>query len=186
MPKQDDTDYLFCSARLGFRVWRETDLDALTALNANPEVMRYFPGTLTREESAGFLRRMMASQEEDGFCYFAAELRATGTWVGFIGLLRQTYPAPFTPCVDIGWRLLPAAWGQGIATEGATACLAYGFDVLGLPEIVAVTPQLNQPSIRVMEKSGMRYWLTFDHPKIAVDSPLRTCVVYRSIAGQRY
>ena len=108
-------------------------------------------------------------------------MSATGTFAGFIGLLRAEFDAPFTPAVEIGWRLAPEFWGQGLAPEGARAALASGFEVLGFGEIVSFTARANGPSIRVMEKIGMRRDPKddFDHPALAADDRLRAHVLYR-------
>ena len=108
-------------------------------------------------------------------------LSATGTFAGFIGLLRAEFDARFTPAIEIGWRLAPEFWGQGLAPEGARAALASGFGELGLSEIVSFTALANAPSIRVMEKIGMLRDLQgdFDHPALADDDTLRAHVLYR-------
>lgn len=171
--------YLFTSERLGFRAWRTADLEDFHAVNSDPKVMEHFPATLSKAETAAFIERLQQHQLEHGHCYFATEELATGSLIGFIGLAYQGYEAYFTPCVDIGWRLRHSAWGKGYATEGAKACLAYGFNKLGLEEIFAVAVQPNTPSIRVMEKIGMRYDKAFKHPALAAYPALETCVVYR-------
>jgi RimJ/RimL family protein N-acetyltransferase len=112
---------------------------------------------------------------------------ANGRWrfpgetrfAGLIGLSAVDFEASFTPCVEIGWRLASPYWGHGYATEGARAALAFGFERLGLPEIVAFTVRANLRSIRVMEKIGMVFSEEFDHPGIALGHPLRRHVLYR-------
>jgi ribosomal-protein-alanine N-acetyltransferase/3-dehydroquinate dehydratase/shikimate dehydrogenase len=89
------------------------------------------------------------------------------------------FEASFTPCVEIGWRLARPWWGQGFATEGARAALAYGFECLDLPEIVSFTVPANTRSRRVMEKLGMRYTEDFEHPHIDPGHPLCGHVLYR-------
>lgn len=150
----------------------------MAAINANPEVMRYFPGTQSEERTLDFIERQRTQQQERGYCYFAAEHREDQRLIGFIGISFQDYEAPYTPAVDIGWRLDPEYWGKGLATEGARACLDFAFGELGLEEIVAVAVAQNVPSLRVMEKIGLTRRGSFDHP-VLVDFPhLKTCVWY--------
>lgn len=112
---------------------------------------------------------------------FAAERREQGDLVGFIGLNVPRFEAAFTPCVEVGWRLAPHVWGQGLATEGALACLGHGFGTLGLTEIVSFTAGLNLRSQRVMQRIGMTHDPAddFEHPKLPDGHPLRPHVLYR-------
>jgi RimJ/RimL family protein N-acetyltransferase len=141
--------------RLVLRPWRETDADAFAAMNADPVVMAHYPAPQTREESDASFGRVCAHFADRGFGLWAAEEKATGAFIGFVGLAVPKFEAHFTPCVEIGWRLLPHAWGKGYATEGARASLAFGFGTLGLAEIVALTRPENTRSIAVMERLGM-------------------------------
>ena len=150
-------------------------------LNADPQIMRYFPAVLSAAETDALIARIVAHRAGHGFGLEAAFLSATGTFAEFIGLLRAEFGARFTPAVEIGWRLAPEFWGQGLAPEGARAALASGFGELGLSEIVSLTALAIPPSIRVMEKIGMlrdpQY--DFDHPALADDDILRANVLYR-------
>ena len=150
-------------------------------LNSDPQVMRYFPSVLSAAETDALIARIVERRANHGFGLQAAFLSATGTFAGFIGLLCAEFDARFTPAVEIGWRLAPEFWGQGLAPEGARAALASGFGELGLSEIVSFTALANAPSIRVMEKIGMRRDLQgdFDHPALADDDTLRAHVLYR-------
>ena len=172
-------NYLFKSSRLGFRNWITDDLPKMIAVSADPEVMRYFPGTKTKEETLQFIETMQQQFEARAHCYFAVELFDSRTFIGFIGLAYQTYEAPFTPCVDIGWRLATGYWGKGYATEGAKACLEYGWG-LGIEKIFAVAPRVNLPSIKVMQKIGMEFKYDFQHPLLEEHPELTTCVLYRA------
>ena len=122
-----------------------------------------------------------AHQREHGFCFWAMENRADGTFVGTVGLGRVEYDAHFAPTVQIGWRVARPFWGRGYAPEAATTCLRFGFETLQLPEIVANTAPDNHRSRRVMEKLGMVRDLRddFDHPRIPSGHPLRRQVLYR-------
>lgn len=170
--------YLFTSPRMGFRNWADEDLDAMAAINASEEVMRYFPSLQDRAHTAAFISRMQAMYEAYGYCYFALERLADGAFIGFTGLAHKEDYIASSPYVDIGWRLAPHAWGQGYATEAATQCLQYGFDTAGLPRILAVAPKANTPSIRVMQKAGMEYMHDFAHPLLKGDERLEQCVLY--------
>lgn len=167
--------------RLILRTWRDTDREPFASLNADPRVMEFLDGPLSREESDAVFDHIQTHFEQDGFCFFAAELRRNSQFIGFIGLSRPRMNTHFTPCVEIGWRLLPSNWGHGLATEGAQAALRYGFEILGTPEIVAFTVPANLRSRRVMEKIGMAHNPAddFDHPTMPEGHPLRRHVLYR-------
>jgi RimJ/RimL family protein N-acetyltransferase len=165
--------------RLVLRAWRASDREPFALLNADPRVMEYFPACLSRAESDGLVDRIESNMRRDGYSFFAAELRQIGEFIGFIGL--SVPPFDFLPYDEIGWRLAPAFWNQGLATEGARAALAFAFDELGRREIVAFTAVANLRSRRVMEKLGMTHDVAadFDHPRIAEGHPLRRHVLYR-------
>jgi RimJ/RimL family protein N-acetyltransferase len=171
-------NYLFTSQRLGFRNWRQADLKPMAVINSDPEVMAYFPGTASEEETYRFIARMQQQYAEKKFCYFAVDKLEDGEFIGFIGLSEQGYQAYFTPCVDIGWRLKKKAWGQGYATEGAKACLEYAFSSLGLEKVYAIAPLVNTRSEAVMKKLHMQQLKTFMHPLLLQDERLRECMVY--------
>jgi RimJ/RimL family protein N-acetyltransferase len=168
--------------RLVLRQWHDDDLWAFAELNADPEVMEYFPAPLTPEQSAEMMGRQQSLLDAGRPALFAAEIWSTSAFIGFIGLNVPTFTAPFTPCVEIGWRLARSAWGQGYATEGAHAVLKYGFVTLGLPEIVSFTAAQNQRSRDVMERIGMSYDPAddFAHPAVPADHPLSQHVLYRT------
>ncbi|MDW3649984.1 MAG: GNAT family N-acetyltransferase [Bacteroidia bacterium] len=170
--------YIIESERVGMRAWKASDLDELAAINADPEVMKYFNRSLNKEESGIMMQRLQKQLEERGYTYFAAEEKSTGGLLGFVGLHFQDYEAPVRPFVDIGWRLKRAVWGKGFAPEAAKACLAFAFEELGLDAIYSVTPLQNSPSERVMQKIGMKKIAEFGHPKIPDDSEIKVCVFY--------
>lgn len=123
--------------------------------------------------------RIEAHFQKNGYGPWAVELTGQVPFIGFIGLAVVPFEASFTPCVEILWRLTPPWWGKGLATEGARAALAYGFERLDLPEIVSFTVPGNTRSRRVMEKLGMRYSENFKHPRIDPRHPLCRHVLYR-------
>ncbi len=167
--------------RLLLRPWRESDREPFARMNADPKVREFFPALQSRAESDATVDWLEGGMQRHGFTFFAAELRETGEFIGFTGLGIPSFEAHFTPCVEIGWRLATAYWNQGLATEGARAALRFGFDELGLDEIVAFTVPANIRSRRVMEKLGMTYDPAddFDHPRIPEGHPLRPHVLYR-------
>ena len=172
--------------RLRLREWRDEDLEPFARMNADPRVMEFFPSLLTPEETAAGMERAREHWARHGFGWWAAELKETGEFIGFLGLAVPGFEAHFTPCVEIGWRLAAEQWGRGLATEGARASLRYGFEELGLKEIVSFTTVSNVRSRRVMEKIGMTRNPAddFEHPGIAEGNPLRRHVLYRIVTKQ--
>lgn len=168
--------------RLILRRWRDEDREPFARMNADARVMEFFPSTLTREQSDALADRAEAHLIEHGFGPWAAELRATGEFIGYIGLYTPRFEAHFTPCVEVGWRLDAAQWGRGLATEGARAVLEFAFETAGLPQVVSFTSEGNLRSRRVMEKLGMTHNSRddFDHPELAEGHPLRRHVLYRA------
>lgn len=154
--------------RLTLRRWRAADREPFAALNADPEVMAFFVAPLTREGSDQLIDRLDSRFEEDGFGMWALEVRATGSFIGFTGIAVVRFEAPFTPAVEIGWRLARSAWGLGYATEAARASLDFGFGDGGLDEVVSFTTVGNARSRAVMERLGMTRDPAddFEHPGI--------------------
>ena len=169
------------TSRLKLTVFSQLHLSELVRLNADPEVMRYFPATLNPEESAALLQRIIEHQRINRYSLFALHLKESDAFVGWCGLMKVPFSAHFTPAVEIGWRLNKIFWGKGLAPEAARSVLRFGFLELGLSEIVSFTAELNQPSLRVMQKIGMQCNPedTFDHPKLPVNHPLQRHILYR-------
>jgi ribosomal-protein-alanine N-acetyltransferase len=169
------------TARLRVRAWREDDFDAYAAMNADPRVMEFFPGVLSRDESRLRFARGNALMAEHGIGMWPVEVIGGAAFIGMVGLAKPDFDAPFMPAVEIGWRLAAEHWGQGYATEAARAVLAFGFDRLALPEIVSFTTVGNVRSRRVMEKLGMRRSAGDDflHPRLPEAHRLRPHVLYR-------
>ncbi|HEX4911899.1 MAG TPA: GNAT family N-acetyltransferase [Permianibacter sp.] len=170
--------------RLRLRQWQLGDADPFAAMVADPEVMRYFPATLTRPQSDALLAKLHQRIDATGYGFWATERRDTGEFIGFVGLNVPDHPLPFAPCVEIGWRLVRSAWGQGLASEAARAALRFGFDTLKLGEVVSFTSQHNLRSQAVMQRIGMRRdpGGDFLHPKLASDHWLAPHVLYRLTA----
>ena len=180
MPKKP----IIQTERLILRQWSEEDLDPFAALNADARVMEYFPSVLSRQESDQMMKRMQAKIEERGWGWWAVSLVGDEKFIGFIGMNDVdpvSFPAHFAPTVEVGWRLAYPFWSKGYATEGALACLKYGFETLSLGEIVAFTAVQNMRSRAVMERIGMHYNSQddFDHPKLSKEHKLSSHVLYR-------
>lgn len=167
--------------RLHLRRWVPSDREPFAALNADPQVMEYFPATLSRAESDAVADRIQDGFERRGFGFWAIEVPGVTRFAGFVGISVPRIDTHFTPCVEIGWRLAQTYWNKGYATEGARAALRFGFDIVGLDEIVSFTVTDNRRSRHVMEKIGMIYDPSgdFDHPMIAEGHPMRRHVLYR-------
>lgn len=169
--------------RLLLRRWRESDREPFAALNADPEVMRYFPSTRTRDESDAMIDRLDAAIEADGFGLWAVERRDTAAFVGFVGLSRPSFDPALADQVEIGWRLARDAWGQGFATEAAHEVVRFAFDPDGadLSALISFTAAVNEPSRRVMRRLGMTHAPEddFEHPSLPVGHALRPHVLYR-------
>jgi len=172
---------LLTTERLILRQWRESDRDAFARLNADPVVREFFPRVQTREESDADAARAHKAIDERGWGFWAVEVRGGASFIGFVGLSIPGIETHFSPCVEIGWRLLKEHWGKGYASEAAVECLRFGFEKLTLEEIVAFTVPLNVRSRAVMERIGM--WRNpaddFDHPNLEPGHPLRRHVLYR-------
>ncbi|WP_144941867.1 GNAT family N-acetyltransferase [Paenibacillus sp. 32O-W] len=164
--------------RLQLRDWKEADLEPFSRLNADEEVMTYFSNTLSPEQTNMFYKAIVSEFQECGFGLYAVEVKENKEFIGFIGFHRATFEADFTPCIEIGWRLKKEAWGRGYATEGAAACLQYGFNELGFNDVCSFTADINEPSKNVMKKIGMSFIKSFHHPKVEKDSPLCKHVLY--------
>jgi RimJ/RimL family protein N-acetyltransferase len=167
--------------RLILRRWTDDDREPFADLNADPEVMRYFPNTLTKVESDALVDRIEQGFATNGFGLWAVEEKGSNTFIGYIGIAERNHDGiSFMPCLEIGWRLYRDFWGHGYATEGAHAVMEYAASMRELTRLFSYTSRLNEPSINVMRKIGLtpRPELDFDHPEIEVGHPLRPHVVY--------
>jgi RimJ/RimL family protein N-acetyltransferase len=161
------------------RQWKDEDLQPYAEMNADNEVMEYFPKSLSVPESKESLLRLRAGIDQQGWGLWAVEV--VGAFAGFTGLAKPNFTAHFTPCVEIGWRFRREFWGRGIAYSAALAAEAFAFQNLKLPELVSLTAAINARSRRLMERLGFtRIEIDdFAHPSIAEHSPLRLHVLYR-------
>ena len=166
--------------RLRLRQWRDDDRDAFAAMGQDPRVMEHFPEPANRTTSDQLVDHWQAHIARNGWGFWAAERLDSGEFIGFVGLQVPSRPFPFSPCVEVGWRLAHAHWDHGFASEAARHALQFGFEHLRLDEIVSFTTLRNLRSQAVMQKIGMqRDATTFDHPRIEPGHPMREHCLYR-------
>lgn len=155
--------------RLIIRNWEDHDRELFHRINSDDEVMRFFPFRRSRAEADTFLDRIRAENEARGYGFSALELKESGACIGFAGLHADDV-APSRPAgtVEIGWRLAPEFWGKGYVSEAAEALLAFGFEELGLDEVISFAVWNNERSTAVMRRVGMRAEPEgdFDHPRV--------------------
>ncbi len=170
----------FVTPRLQLRCWRDADRAPYATMNADHEVMKFFPALQSREASDSSIDAWRAQFAAQGWSNWAAELIDTGEFIGFVGLSVPRRALPCSPCVEIGWRLARPYWGRGLASEAASAALRVGFERIGLDEIVSVTALTNRRSRAVMERIGLRdQRQDFEHPGVSEGHPLRPHCLYK-------
>ncbi len=166
--------------RLLLRQWRLTDFNLFAEINSSKTVMKYFPNTLSRSQSDEFATNIQQQISEKGWGFWAVEIPSVCEFIGFVGLNKPVYQLPFSPCIEIGWRLSEKYWSQGFATEAAQAALVIAFKQLALTEVVAFTSRLNTPSEKVMQRLNMQNTkTTFEHPKVPYGHILREHLLYK-------
>ncbi len=167
--------------RLRLRRWNAADLAPFAAMNADPRVTEHLGAAASREESDALAAAIEGHFRRHGFGLWAVEIPGVAPFAGFVGLSLPPFEAHFTPSVEVGWWLAAQQWGRGYATEGARAVLTFGFQTLGLDEIVSFTIPANVRSQRVMQKIGMVHDSAddFDHPSLPEGHPHRRHVLYR-------
>jgi RimJ/RimL family protein N-acetyltransferase len=175
----------FETPRLRLRQWRESDRQPFAAMHADPAVMEFFPSLQSRASSEASIDAWQSQFATQGWSNWAVELIESGQFIGFTGLSVPRRTLPFSPCVEVGWRLARAFWGNGFATEAARGALRVGFEQLSLAEIVSFTAVGNQRSRAVMERIGMRNAnQDFEHPGVPEGHPLRLHCLYRISRSQ--
>jgi RimJ/RimL family protein N-acetyltransferase len=167
--------------RLRLRPWRAADREPFAALNADPVVMEHFPARLDRAASDALADRIATGLDERGWGLWALEVPGVTPFAGFVGLSAPGFEAPFTPAVEVGWRLARPWWGHGYASEAAREAVRFGLDELGLDEVVSFTTVGNVRSRQVMERIGLTHDPAddFDHPSLPEGHPQRRHVLYR-------
>ncbi|MBS1626408.1 MAG: GNAT family N-acetyltransferase [Bacteroidetes bacterium] len=169
----------FETERLIVRDWKPTDTSTFIAMNQNSKIMQYFPYILNTKDSLLFLDKIEQHFKKYGYGLFALERKDTNEFIGYTGFWHPSFEAHFTPCIEIGWRLNNTVWNKGFATEAATACLDYAFNKIKLTEIFSFTSIHNKPSERVMQKIGMQFIDTFNHPSIPTNHFLQKHILYK-------
>ncbi|KZK87075.1 hypothetical protein PsAD13_00343 [Pseudovibrio sp. Ad13] len=170
--------------RLVLRKCEPRDLDGFIRLNTDQKTHEFFRSQPSIEDCENGFQLGMQKQRKDGFGFAVMEDRESGSFLGFCGLEIPSYdvgPLPCEPCVEIGWRLLPEAWGKGITVEASQRWLRFGFETLKLDEVVAYTVVQNHRSRRVMEKLDMVHNPAedFNFPGVAANHLLCRHVLYR-------
>lgn len=163
--------------RLIIRSWKPDDLPIFIEMNKDKQVMRYFPTTLNESDSRALYSIIQQEFNNKGWGLYAVEIKATGDFIGYVGLHEIGFEADFTPGVEIGWRLGAEYHNQGFATEAAKAVLRLAKKI-GIQRLYSFTAKINVPSERVMQKIGMCKIGEFNHPKLHNESPLLTHVLY--------
>lgn len=167
----------FETPRLKIRQWKDTDLNELVLLNSNKDVMKYFPNTLSENDTKKYFSKIKNNLNNNGFGFYAVEFKKDNKFIGFIEL---DFIDDFRPCIEMGWRFKKSVWGQGIATEEAKECLRYAKkNNLKFTEIYSFTSILNIKSENVMKRIGMKKIKEFYHPKINENDILAKHVLYK-------
>ncbi len=165
--------------RLLLRKWKKEDLLPFSEMNSDKEVMRYFPKTLTFEESEKSYNTFREEIERYDYGLFAIEVKDDHQFAGFTGFHHFNFNVSFAPGIEIGWRLKSNYWNKGYATEAAKACLEYAKKQKLFKEIYSFTATINKPSEKVMQKIGMQKTGEFDHPNVPDHHPLKKHVLYK-------
>jgi RimJ/RimL family protein N-acetyltransferase len=179
-----DGAFVLSTPRLTMRRWRSSDLEPFAAMNADPQVMRYFPAPLDRAASDAFVARIESRFDELGYGLWALELSASGKFIGFTGLNPMPDGVPGAGGTEVGWRLARSAWGKGYATEAGQAALDMAFTSIGLREVWSLTAKVNTPSVAVMRRLGLSYVGSALHPALDPTSSLAPHVFYRIRAAE--
>lgn len=164
--------------RLILRSWKYDDRKPFAEMNGNRNVMKYFPATLSVDESNAFVDRIKAEFDETSFGLYAVEIRETGAFIGYVGFHRFIFDAPFSPGWEIGWRISDRFWHKGYAVEAAKACLDYAREKHFCEKLYSFTAVPNTPSENVMKRIGMIYKGTFLHPALADGNWLKEHKLY--------
>lgn len=166
--------------RLILRRWRADDRPAFHAICADPQVMAWLGGVLTPAEADARLAKVQATFDQLGYGRFCIERRSDARVLGWCGVMPAHESQPIAGTPEIGWRLIPETWGQGYATEAASAVLIDAFDRVGLAEVWAYTSPHNVRSQAVMQRLGLarRPDLDFENPGAPPGDPFRPAWVW--------
>jgi RimJ/RimL family protein N-acetyltransferase len=167
--------------RLILRPWKDADTEPFVTLNADARVCEFFPtNSFSRTESLALIARIREEMQRYGYGLWALELQSNGSFIGFTGLKHLRSNHPLAPNVEASWRLAPAHWGMGYASEAAIEAIRYGLHELVLPEVVAFTAVPNRRSALVMERAGMQRakHRDFMHPDVPAGHALQPHITY--------
>ncbi len=166
--------------RLIMRQWLPGDYALFAEISADPAVMEYYTGTLTKLQSNKFAKKCETLINTNGWGFWAIEIKDYNEFIGFVGLHNPEANLPFSPCTEIGWRLSKSYWGHGYATEAGNEALKFAFTQLKLSEVVSFATLKNTKSIRVMKKLNMvNTFSKFNHPDIPKGHALQEHVLYK-------
>lgn len=172
--------------RLYLRQWRASDFAIFAEMNADLDVMKYFPKPLSPKVSDAIANKCSQLIKDKGWGFWAVSLKETDTFIGMVGLNEAHADMSFAPAIEIAWRLHKDYWGQGYATEAARASLNFAFDTLGLDEVVAFTAVINEHSQLIMQRIGMSNTQeNFYHPMLEPNHRLAEHVLYKITQEQR-
>tara|TARA_R100001369_G_scaffold13736_3_gene28114 strand:- start:84 stop:647 length:564 start_codon:yes stop_codon:yes gene_type:complete len=170
--------------RLYLRQWQASDFAIFAAMNADPEVMKYFPKLLSAKVSHIIATKCQQLIADNGWGFWALSLKKgsnkNDAFIGFVGLNQTHADMSFAPCVEIAWRLRKEFWGQGYAIEAARASLDFAFSELALDEVVAFTAVINKRSQLLMKRIRMTDTQNnFYHPALESNHLLAEHVLYK-------
>ena len=167
------------TARLLLRMFKPDDLEDLSRIYGDADVMKYLSGhALTREETASWLNYFLSGWDQYGFGWWAVTLKERGELIGHCGLQF----IHVTPDIEVTYGLAKAYWRMGYASEAARACFRYGFQELKIDHIYALAEPGNVGSQRVMERVGMSYLKTAYYKDKFYEGDL----IYYSISRDQY
>ncbi|NCB37968.1 MAG: N-acetyltransferase [Erysipelotrichia bacterium] len=167
--------------RLVLRNWLKRDLKPFASMNSDPVVMEFFPKMLSEDESNAMAANIQNHLDREGWGLWAVERKDCGKFIGFTGLSVPKVILPFSPCVEIGWRLAKEHWGKGFASEAARAVLKFAFSEIQLEEVVSFTAKINLRSQAVMKRIGMQNTdFDFKHPNVPPESILCHHVLFKA------
>ncbi|MBH0085653.1 GNAT family N-acetyltransferase [Psychrobacter sp. SCQQ22] len=172
--------------RLYLRQWRASDFAIFAEMNADLDVMKYFPKLLSPKVSDAIANKCSQLINDKGWGFWAVSLKETDSFIGMVGLNEAHADMSFAPAVEIAWRLHKDYWGQGYATEAARASLNFAFDTLGFDEVVAFTAVINEHSQLIMQRIGMSNTQeNFYHPMLDSNHRLAEHVLYKITPEQK-
>ncbi len=152
----NDESIIINTERMVLREFVKSDVDALFQILAQPEVMQFSPtGALSFDMSAAKMQSFIDSYQEYGYGKWAVIHRQTGRLIGYCGIAVEQIDGKIEN--ELGYRFDSNFWGQGLATEAASACLEYAFNTLHLEYVLGIVEPENIASVRVLQKVGMSF-----------------------------